>query len=68
MQPLLAATNQRSCQATGRIMEHRQHAPLSGNQISQLVREGVCSCECVVGVILCGPPWARGVMSQRGIS
>jgi hypothetical protein len=48
-------------------MKPRQHEHLSGNHISQLVREGVFSCGCVVGVLLCGPPYAQGVIYQYGI-
>jgi hypothetical protein len=68
MQPLAAPRIHGRCQARGRIMKPRQHEHSSENQISQQVREGACSCERVVGVILCGPPWARGVMYQGGIN
>jgi hypothetical protein len=49
-------------------MEPRRHEHLPGNRISQLMREGAFSCECVVGVSLCGPPRAQGVIYHLGIS
>ena len=68
VQQLAAPRGQRRSRARGRIMKPRQHGRLSGNRISQLVRECVFSCECVVGVLLCGPPRAQGVIYQCGVS
>jgi hypothetical protein len=68
MQPIAIPRGQRRCQARGRIMEPRRHEHLPGNRISQLMREGAFSCECVVGVSLCGPPRAQGVTYHLGIS
>jgi hypothetical protein len=49
-------------------MKPRQHEHMSGNRMSQLLREGDFSCACVVAVFLCRPPWAQGVIYQFGIS
>ena len=67
VQQLAAPRGQRRSRARGRIMKPRHHERPSGNHISQLVREGVFSCRCVVAVVLCGPPWAQGVIYERGI-